>query len=446
MAHSEVLLLRGYFLATFRLRRAFLAVGAAALIFLAGAGVVGLLRFIGQQRSHSRILDAIYQRVAQMESAARSQDQQIAQLRDLFAGMQKEDRCINIKKLPVRIEKAGSYCVAPNIAQELGRAEDAVTVVADNVDIDLLGGTINGHNTADTIGAGVYSAGYRNLTVRNGVISGFMYGIRYDPAAAPRRAGGTIILRNLVIRDSKFRGISIDFGPNHADGNVEISHSLIDRVGGTAAYTDAYAFGIEIRNTRGCRIFRNGIIDVYPVGYGEGVGISFTQDNGGCIAQENYLLNSRRPELGRTIGVWPGWNKPFFIFSNNVIFNYTYALIYTEGGTTFVNNVLNNIDCSPANGDVADYYARFDENFVALNKWLNKSPSCSDNIARYEKLAERGDPRAQYRLGRIYWEGISTTASNENAEYWFGLAAKNGSIPAQEALEALRCAKAKQRH
>jgi hypothetical protein len=48
--------------------------------------------------------------------------------------------------------------------------------------------------------------------VPKGTISGFMWGIRYDEAPSGCDGGGTLVLHHLIVRDSGFRGIYLDFG------------------------------------------------------------------------------------------------------------------------------------------------------------------------------------------------------------------------------------------
>ncbi|MDF2095148.1 tetratricopeptide repeat protein [Aquibaculum arenosum] len=49
----------------------------------------------------------------------------------------------------------------------------------------------------------------------------------------------------------------------------------------------------------------------------------------------------------------------------------------------------------------------------------------------YERLAERGDAEAQYRLGQLYEEGIGVGADPELAEHWYAAAARQGHLQAQ---------------
>jgi hypothetical protein len=409
--------------------------GVVVIAFLMVGGAFGLVRFVQQQRGQTAYLLSISARLGRLEtnlsSAASHVDGQLRSLREEIADTKHRlggPECLAIPKLPARIERPGHYCLRNGQEYSLLRHEDGITVAADNVTIDLMGATLRGHGKDDTISAGIYSPGYRNLVVSNGTISGFMFGVRYDEAPPGRNGGGTLVFRDLIIRDSGFRGIYVDFGAAAAtQGSVAITDSVIDRVGGTAAFSDAYAMGIELKNTKSCRIFGNRIVDVLPVGLGEGVGISFTRANGGCVAEQNYLLNSTRPEWGRTIGIWPGPREddPSFMFRNNVVYNYTYPFMHNSKVTVFTGNLFHSPGCSPRNVRYFDAYA-------ALNQWVNEADVCVGHPDRFRLAAEAGDARAQFRMGTIYWEGVGAPGSSEEAWRWRGLAARNGLPAAKE--------------
>ena len=448
-------------------RKAFLLLSAAVVAGVAIVGGLVLVRFLHQQRSHSAYLIDISGRLGQLEAkvgadAARIRSELTANrtlLNEIERSLRQEvveikgqlDRtrqnltenairslgCQPISKLPARIERSGRYCLQDVPEYSLGRDDDAIRVVADDVTIDLQGGILRGQGKDDTISAGVYSAGYRNLVVSNGTISGFMWGIRYDEPPPERKGGGTLDFRDLIIRDSGFRGIYVDFGASGVtQGSVSITDSIIDRVGGTTAVTNPFVMGIELKYTKSCRVFRNRIVDVLPQIVGEGVGISFTRANGGCVAEENHLLNSKRPDWGRTIGVWPGSTEhdPSFIFRNNVVYNYTFAFMHNSSVTVFADNLFHSISCSPRN-------VRYYDAYVSLNRWVNEGAVCADHPDNFRAAAEAGDTRAQFRMGTSFWEGVATSPSAENAWHWIGLAARNGSSVAKGWIDLQRAAR-----
>lgn len=433
------------------LRIALWTVGAAAAAGVIAVGGLGLAKFTEQQRSQSAYLLSISTRLIDLANAVsriesglaaarvdldRLHKEQIAEFDrrhdQQMAALKEQRRLINlgcqaISSLPAKIERPGRYCLRDGIQYSLLRDQDAIVVAADDVTIDLQGGTLLGPNAGDTLSAGIYSKGYRNLAVSRGTISGFMWGIRYDEPPPERKGGGTLVFQDLIIRDSGFRGVYVDFGNASAQGSVNVTDSIIERVGGTRLIRNAFAIGVELKYVKSCRISGNRVVDVLPLDLGEGVGISLTRGNGGCVVEQNYFLNGTRPEWGRTIGVWPGdlAHNPSFIFRNNVVYNYNFAFMHNSDVSVFSDNLFHSIACAPRS---MPYY----QPFTSLNRWINEGEVCTDHPSNFRAAADAGDVRAQFRMGIAYWEGITAKGSVDQAWQWFELAAKNGSDAAKD--------------
>jgi hypothetical protein len=342
--------------------------------------------------------------------------------------------CIEINTIPLIIKVSGSYCVSRTVRQHPDALRFAIAVAADDVEIDLQGVTLLGPHRSDTVSEGIYSAGFQNIGVKNGTISGFMYGVRIDPPPQPRQIRGTLTIQSLTILDSTFRGIAVDFGDRADNGAVaSISDSLIARTGGTTLHADAYAIAIELSNVLHCAVHRNRIFDVMPTGVGEGIGISLSSKNRSCVIEDNYLANSERPRWGRTFGFWHIYNNKSLAARKNVVHNFTYG-IFRSDAPTFVDNTFIAVDCSPAN--TGSYYFDLQK---TQNRWLEETSSCSDHPREFEAAARSGDPRAQYRMARIVLEGITVSdQTDDEAVRWLMLASEHGSEIARKQLEGLR--------
>ncbi len=57
-----------------------------------------------------------------------------------------------------------------------------------------------------------------------------------------------------------------------------------------------------------------------------------------------------------------------------------------------------------------------------------------DNAQSYRARAEHGDPRAQYELGRLFFEGKGVPQDYEESVHWYRAAADQGWVPAQSSL------------
>ena len=78
---------------------------------------------------------------------------------------------------PYSITQSGSYKLSSNLT--VTTETDAIDINADNVVLDLNGFTIA--SPCDTCARyGVFSSGHQNITIKNGVVTGFGYGIRLN--------------------------------------------------------------------------------------------------------------------------------------------------------------------------------------------------------------------------------------------------------------------------
>lgn len=121
------------------------------------------------------------------------------------------DGRIPIDHLPFSIEDSGSYVVTKNLTSEGG---DGITVSADRVTIDLNGFTLAGTGNVNGGGGyGISASEARNLTVVNGVVTGWNIGI-YNASLADK-AG---LFQSLVVANNGF-GVLPAPG-SRFDGNV----------------------------------------------------------------------------------------------------------------------------------------------------------------------------------------------------------------------------------
>ena len=71
---------------------------------------------------------------------------------------------------------------------------------------------------------------------------------------------------------------------------------------------------------------------------------------------------------------------------------------------------------------IAGYWSDFDAGIAAYTEGEH-----AEAIRRFRPLAERGDDRAQYWLGMIYYEGRGVPKDDVRAYMWLTLAANQGN-------------------
>jgi hypothetical protein len=183
-----------------------------------------------------------------------------------------------------RVESAGSYCFSGNIEKSSGLVIDA-----DNVTLDLSGFCLNGSAEAGITTTGISIAARRsNITIQNGCISGFMFGLLADSGSSHVR------ISRVEFRRNTFRAALV-----YSD-DATIEDNRVDEVGGTSVFPDAATIAFELRGDR-CSVRRNTVREVYPVDSGDSVGIGLT--GSGCVVADNVIENTRRPPWGRTTGI-----------------------------------------------------------------------------------------------------------------------------------------------
>jgi parallel beta-helix repeat protein len=149
-----------------------------------------------------------------------------------------------ITTLPYTITTQGHYCFDRNLSTAITTG-NAITVNSDFVTLDLnnfkLGGGSAGPGTQ---AVGVYANNHSNLTIRNGNIRGFAWGIRID--------GSTVSSsQNIVIEQNTLDGNTLA-GIAYFASAVTVRRNLVYNTGGSTLNPHPYcdfSMGISSINT-----------------------------------------------------------------------------------------------------------------------------------------------------------------------------------------------------
>ena len=117
--------------------------------------------------------------------------------RELDDAATKAEKRTPISALPFTIATPGSYYLTGNLTGTAG--QDAITINADNVAIDLNGFTLSGPG-----GAGITSAAGQRISVRSGTIEGFTSGIR--------AANSVVFVEDVQLANNPLDGINVGAG------------------------------------------------------------------------------------------------------------------------------------------------------------------------------------------------------------------------------------------
>jgi len=309
-----------------------------------------------------------------------------------LANAQVNTSCKIISSAPYVINETGCYRISVDISVE-DESTNAITINVDDVYLDLNGKHIRGPQTLLVSSAGIYAQGVKKLTITNGSIAGFLYGIRVDRGSEASPSKKIIVSRVRAFQNS-FRGISLNAE------YVKIFENEVTQTGGSRLFPDSFSIGIEIDGSN-CRVVNNKIYETYPIGIGEGIAISLTDHASRCKVSNNTIENQIVQGTGmRTFGIWVGGSDRRVTVTDNKIigFTYAYALASIPLRPVFKRNIASNIACSPR--DLPSYFKFLDQ----TNTIEDGVPGCSDSLtARQSEVEILRTARSVFRLAQAYY-------------------------------------------
>jgi hypothetical protein len=287
--------------------------------------------------------------------------------------------CTPISEAPFTIETPGCYLLTNDIDYKDG---DAIIIKSDDVSLDLGGHILRGSGDVKGTRNGIYANDVQRLTVKNGAIEGFFYGIRVDPGEHAQ----SVAVEKIEARKNTFRGIVIQAE------NARVIGNRVSKTGGTQVYRDSFAAAIEVMG-HGCHVEDNRIDGVFPVGIGEGLGISLSHKRDGCIVRNNRITSP--PDSNATFGIWvvlPG--KETLVEKNHIegfVIPFNYKLLRDEilpvPPVRFAHNTGAKLGCG------VDNYPAYFTGMPTNNKLLSAGKPCpmliAETFRRYRKQPDK---------------------------------------------------------
>jgi hypothetical protein len=235
--------------------------------------------------------------------------------------------CREITGFPAKLVDPGVYCLSWKHINFPLASGALITISADNVVLDLNGATLDGTPRGNAFSYGIMAGGHSNITVRNGTIKGFNYGIWLSAPTgsvnSPVRPSQGFLVENIRAIYNRTAGMNIN------GNDIEIRRNFIAHTGGSPdPGLSGNAWGIIASGT-GLRIVDNDVAYTHvntAFSGGETKGIWLA---GGWDA---VVVNNRITEA--TFGITGGpinWGK----YRDNITFNV--SVPYT-GGTNIGNN------------------------------------------------------------------------------------------------------------
>ena len=183
-----------------------------------------------------------------------------------------------------------------------------------NVTLDFAGHFISGLGAgAATQANGLRGTNRANITVQNGSIVGFFYGIYFD--GSTNNTGN--VITNMRLPSNTYVGIYMS-----DPVTCRIENCQVNKTGGTTAYTSLNTFGIYVSNGS-VTLKNNQVSIVTPVGSGTGYGIF-------CANSANhFVIGNQIDTCG--VGVRMDPSNATGLYQNNLATSMTTA--FFQGGT-----------------------------------------------------------------------------------------------------------------
>lgn len=179
--------------------------------------------------------------------------------------------------------------------------------------IDLNGYSISGEGTGTgTLAKGIYADQRKSVTIRNGTVKGFYFGIFLDDTSSPSFTTSQKHVVEDVRADGNYHtGIYVV-----GSGNI-VRNNKVAGSGGTTVDTGPWAHGIFVAGP-GPRVLNNDVNDINAGGIGFGMGIYINHATNGFI-QNNRVSDIYSPS-GNAYGIYIQ-NSNSSVVANNVIGN-----------------------------------------------------------------------------------------------------------------------------
>ena len=187
------------------------------------------------------------------------------------------------------IDSSGVYCLTANISTS-ATSGYAIEITTDDVVLDLNGHTIKNTSTdttRTTVGIGT-SSSLKNVTIKNGTVKGFYYGIGFSGVNGTKH-----LVEDIAAEGNTYRGI-------YVHGNFHtIRNNRVLNTGGSTVTSDIK--GIFTPGNQGGRIINNDVSATTAAGSDTAYGISFTYANNAVV--RNNRITQTTSGSGYAMGV-----------------------------------------------------------------------------------------------------------------------------------------------
>jgi hypothetical protein len=190
-----------------------------------------------------------------------------------------------ITTLPYTISASGVYCLTDDLNTNLASG-NAIEIAANSVILDLNGHKIGNLSAGPGNAAtGIYAAQRQNITIKNGTVRGFLFGISLDDTFPYTNSQGHVV-EDIRADRNTYAGISA------LGRGIVVRNSQVAATGGTTLFApNANAYGIQVYGP-GNRVLDNDVVSVTKQGSGTAWGIYFASSTDDGVAVNNRITEA----------------------------------------------------------------------------------------------------------------------------------------------------------
>jgi hypothetical protein len=186
-----------------------------------------------------------------------------------------------IAAVPYTITHPGHYCFAGNLKTSITKGS-AIVIRSDSVWLDLNNFSLDGSAAGSATQAdGIVSLAQRDVTIRSGVVRGFMFGIDVETGVD----GRSVTVEDIRAQGNTVAGIFVNSYPTPDNAAHVVRHNVVTDTGGSTDPAAGAAFGIVLIG--GGRVLDNEVMNISGLSPGQAIGIDLRE--GTVIASGNRV-------------------------------------------------------------------------------------------------------------------------------------------------------------
>lgn len=234
--------------------------------------------------------------------------------------------CTAIGSLPYTITVPGVYCLTGDLFTTMASGS-AIEILSHNVVIDLNDHRIGGGAAGlGTQAIGIHALNRLNVTLKNGTIKGFYFGVQLENSSGVNTGGH--VLEGLRADANTYVGLAA-----MGRGNI-IRHNQVIDTGGSTVIANAYGI---LAQGAGAWVTKNNVVGTNPSGLGSAAGIR-AEYAPGSIVQDNHVSNA--PVALNTFGI-ELFTSGSLTVRDNSIGSMDTGIAFSGGSTgTYTGNVV----------------------------------------------------------------------------------------------------------